>query len=218
MYVPCILYRASCTLYLVPCILYRASCTVHLVPCILYRVSCTVHLVPCILYRVSCTVHLVPCILYRASCTVYLAPCILYRVSCTVHLVPCILYRESCTVYLVPCILYRVSCTVHLVPYILYSLLSRPTDTQHIYVNNVLYFLSTLCASNCHTVYQAHNTAPQDHSQPQPAHPGRTPYAVGHGLILLMMGILMPETCSDRKFDNKHLVGSVSLHPTLYTP
>ena len=41
----------------------------------------------------------------------------------------------------------------------------------------------------------AHGTAPQDHSQPQPTHPYRTPHAVGHGLILLMMGIMMPETC-----------------------
>jgi len=39
---------------------------------------------------------------------------------------------------------------------------------------------------------------PQDHCQPQPTHPGRTPHAVGHGLILLMMGIMMPETCWDR--------------------
>ena len=38
-------------------------------------------------------------------------------------------------------------------------------------------------------------TAAQDHSQPQPTHPGRTPHTVGHGLILLMMGIMMPETC-----------------------
>ena len=35
----------------------------------------------------------------------------------------------------------------------------------------------------------------QDHSQPQPTQPGRTPHAVGHGLILLMTGIMMPETC-----------------------
>ena len=40
--------------------------------------------------------------------------------------------------------------------------------------------------------------APQDHSQPQPTHPGTTPHAVGHSLILLMMGIMMPETCCDR--------------------
>jgi len=26
----------------------------------------------------------------------------------------------------------------------------------------------------------------------------RTPYAVAHGLVLLMMGIMMPETCIDR--------------------
>jgi len=46
-----------------------------------------------------------------------------------------------------------------------------------------------------HTVHTAHDAAPQDHSQPQPTHPGRTPHAVGHHLILLMMGIMMPETC-----------------------
>jgi len=40
-----------------------------------------------------------------------------------------------------------------------------------------------------------HDAAPQDHSEPQPTHPDRTPHAVGHGLILLMMGIIMPETC-----------------------
>jgi len=41
----------------------------------------------------------------------------------------------------------------------------------------------------------AHDAGPQDHSQPQATNPGRTPHAVGHGLILLMMGITMPETC-----------------------
>ena len=60
-----------------------------------------------------------------------------------------------------------------------------------------------------------HDVAPQDHNQPQPTHPGRTPHAVGHGLILLMLGIMMPETCWDRKFDNKYriscfLFGSLS--------
>ena len=44
-------------------------------------------------------------------------------------------------------------------------------------------------------MHTAHDAAPQDHSQPQPTHPGRTPHAVGHGLILLMMGIMMPEIC-----------------------
>jgi len=53
-----------------------------------------------------------------------------------------------------------------------------------------------LCVTvTSHTVRTAHDAAPQDHSQPQPTHPGRTPHAVGDGLILLMMGIMMPETC-----------------------
>ena len=29
----------------------------------------------------------------------------------------------------------------------------------------------------------------------KPTHPGRTPHVVGQGLVLLMMGIIMPETC-----------------------
>jgi len=59
--------------------------------------------------------------------------------------------------------------------------------------------------------YGAASWAPQDHSQPQPTHPGRTTHAVGHGLILLMMGIMMPETCWDRKFDNKHRISCILL-------
>ena len=46
-----------------------------------------------------------------------------------------------------------------------------------------------------HTVHTAHDTVPEDHSQPQPTHPGRTPHVLGHGLILLMRSIMMPETC-----------------------
>jgi len=34
--------------------------------------------------------------------------------------------------------------------------------------------------------------APHNHSQHNQC---RTPYAVIHGLVLLMMGIMMPETC-----------------------
>jgi len=56
-------------------------------------------------------------------------------------------------------------------------------------------YCSTQSNSNFHTVHTAHDAAPQHHSQPQPTHPGRTLHAVGHGLILLMMGIMMPETC-----------------------
>jgi len=36
------------------------------------------------------------------------------------------------------------------------------------------------------------------HADPQPTQPGRTPHTVGHGLILLMICIMMPETCWDR--------------------
>jgi len=70
--------------------------------------------------------------------------------------------------------------------------------------------------SNLHTVHTAHDAAPQDHSQPQPTHPGGTPLAVGHGLILLMMGIMMPETCWDRKLDNKHRIICILLVLSLH--
>ena len=67
-----------------------------------------------------------------------------------------------------------------------------------------------------YTVHTAHDAAPQDHSQPQPTHPGRTPHAVGYGIILLMMGLMMPETYWDRTFDNKHLISCILLVLSLH--
>ena len=55
-------------------------------------------------------------------------------------------------------------------------------------------------------------------TRPQPTtatHPSRTPHAVGHGLILLM-GIMMPETCWDRNFDNKHQINCILLVLSLH--
>jgi len=49
--------------------------------------------------------------------------------------------------------------------------------------------------SNLHTVHTAYDPAPHNHSQHNQC---RTPYAVIHGLVLLMMGVMMPETCWDR--------------------
>ena len=46
--------------------------------------------------------------------------------------------------------------------------------------------------SNLHTVHTAYDPAPHNHSQHNQC---RTPYVVIHGLVLLMMGIMMPETC-----------------------
>jgi len=46
--------------------------------------------------------------------------------------------------------------------------------------------------SKLHTVHTAHDAAPHNNSQHNQC---RTPYAVVHGLVLLMMGIMMPETC-----------------------
>ena len=45
---------------------------------------------------------------------------------------------------------------------------------------------------NLHTVHTAYDPVPHNHSQHNQC---RTPYAVIHGLVLLMMGIMMPETC-----------------------
>ena len=45
---------------------------------------------------------------------------------------------------------------------------------------------------------------------------GRTPHAVGHGPILLMMGIIMPKTCSDRMFDQKHQISYILLVLSLH--
>ena len=66
------------------------------------------------------------------------------------------------------------------------------TNYQTFYLNM---FRASLYPSSVCTVHTAHDAAPQGHSHPQPTHPGRTPYTVIHGLILLMMGIMMPETC-----------------------
>jgi len=43
-----------------------------------------------------------------------------------------------------------------------------------------------------HTVHTAYDPTPHNHSQHNQC---RTPYAVIHGLVPLMMGIMMPETC-----------------------
>ena len=49
-----------------------------------------------------------------------------------------------------------------------------------------------LSNSNLNTVHTAYDPAPHNHSQHNQC---RTPYAVIHGLVLLMMGIMMPDTC-----------------------
>ena len=72
--------------------------------------------------------------------------------------------------------------------------------------------------SNFHTVHTAHDPAPHNHSQHNQC---RTPYAVVHGLVILMMGIMMPETCWDSSLIiNIGLVAScwfLSLHPMVLT-
>ena len=49
--------------------------------------------------------------------------------------------------------------------------------------------------SKLHTVHTAYDPAPHNHNQHNQC---RTPYAVIHGLVRLMMGIMMPEKCWDR--------------------
>ena len=67
------------------------------------------------------------------------------------------------------------------------------------------------------TVHTARVPAPHNHSQHSQC---RTPYAAVHTLVLLMMGIMMPETCWDRSLIiNIRLVETcwfLSLHPMDY--
>ena len=63
------------------------------------------------------------------------------------------------------------------------------------------------------TVHTACIPAPHRHSH---HHQCRTPYAAVHKIVLLMMGIMMPETCWDSLIINIRLVAScwfLSLHP-----
>ena len=68
-----------------------------------------------------------------------------------------------------------------------------------------------------HTVHTAYDPARHNHSQQNQC---RKPYAVINGLVLLMMGIILPETCSDRSLIiNIGLVAScwfISLHPSFH--
>ena len=78
--------------------------------------------------------------------------------------------------------------------------------------------LCALCESYCstHAVHTACDPAPHNRSQHNHF---RTPCSVIHGLVLLMMGIMMPETCWDRSLIiNIGLVASfwfLSLNPKL---
>ena len=75
-------------------------------------------------------------------------------------------------------------------------------------------FGQSLCPSSVHTAY---DPAPHNHSQHNQC---RTPHAVIHGLVLLMMGIMMHETCWDRSLIiNIGLISScwfTSLHHTFH--
>jgi len=68
------------------------------------------------------------------------------------------------------------------------------------------------------TVHTARVPAPHNRSHHNQC---RTPYEAVHILVLLMMGIMMPETCWDRStIINIRLVAScwfLSLHPTFMT-
>ena len=71
------------------------------------------------------------------------------------------------------------------------------------------------CPNTVHTVHAAHSPTPHNHSQHNQC---RTPYAVIHSLVLLKMGMKVPETCWDRSLIiNTRLVAScwfLFLHPT----
>jgi len=86
---------------------------------------------------------------------------------------------------------------------------TRPCIT----VYGVLHWLCWLWL--CGAVHTAYDPAPHNHSQHNQC---RTPYTVIHGLVLLMMSIMMPETCWDTSLIiNIGLVAScwfISLHLT----
>jgi len=71
-----------------------------------------------------------------------------------------------------------------------------------------------------HTVHTAHSAPPHNHSQPQPAQTVQNTICGSTGLVLLMMGIMMPETCWDRSLIiNIGLIAScwfLSLHPRFF--
>ena len=73
-----------------------------------------------------------------------------------------------------------------------------------------------LCGAGTQAVRTAHVPAPHNHSHHNQC---RTPYAAVYTLVLLMMGIMMPETCWDKSLIiNIRLVASrwfLSLHPSL---
>ena len=72
------------------------------------------------------------------------------------------------------------------------------------------------CRTVTFTVHTARVPAPHNHRHHSQR---RTPYAAVHPLVLLMMGIMMPETCSDKSLIiNIRLIAScwfLSLHPSL---
>ena len=75
--------------------------------------------------------------------------------------------------------------------------------------------LCALCDSYCWLTLS--HSSRRSSTRTQPTHPGRTPHAVRHGRILRMMGIMMPETCWDRKFDNKHWSSCILSVLSLFT-
>jgi len=84
------------------------------------------------------------------------------------------------------------------------------TSKKRIYCRTVTFTQCTQLTTQLHTTTANH----RQHNQ------CRTPYAVVHGLVVLMMGIMMSETCCDRSWIiNIGLVAScwfLSLHPTVY--
>jgi len=69
------------------------------------------------------------------------------------------------------------------------------------------------------TVFAPYNAAPHNHYQPHPAEPAQHTTCSNTCLVLLKMGIMMPETCWE-SIDNKHVTVascwfSLSLHNLL---
>ena len=64
------------------------------------------------------------------------------------------------------------------------------------------------CESYCFTVNTVRVPSPYNHSHHNQY---RTPYAAVHNLVLLTMGIMMPETCWDKSFDNIDQISCILL-------
>ena len=103
------------------------------------------------------------------------------------------------------------------------------TDIRIKYQSNTTMYTHTHCHTYLLTTY-TYTRGKKKHRHYKPCLPqghygchilcfhlltGRTPHAVRHGPVL-MMGIMVPKTCWDRMFDNKHRISCILLVLSLH--